>query len=216
MAFHGDEKLRDIVDFLSEKSKFYIETGTHKGHTFSYMAKKYSHIECLGCEPARGRFDIVKKRIKDFENSTVFNETSQIFMRRLKSDHKNIFEGPTLFWLDAHSKMFEWPLAEELTFFTKYMKSGSILIDDFHVPGQPQFRYNKYGKQRYTYAYASKFLDKEKKYKVYSPTYKKSKVNQVLTGWILIQFGENNSIVDTKFKDIIKRVHPKKKGRKKA
>lgn len=206
MGFHGDPNLRAVVDYLSESSKFYVETGTHKGHTFSYMVRKYPHIECFGCEPAKGRFDIVNKQTKHLENSKVFNETSQDFMIRLKKEHKYIFKGPALFWLDAHSKMFKWPLAEEIKFFTGRMKSGSILIDDFCVPGQPQFRCNKYGKQKYTYSYASRFLNKRKKYKVYFPKYKKSREKQVLTGWVLIQFGKKNTDIGQNFKDIIWRL----------
>lgn len=189
MGFHGDKCLRSIVDYLSKKSKFFIETGTHKGHTFHYMANSYPNLECFGCEPAKGRFDIALRRTRPFEHATVFNETSQQFMKHLKNKYAYIFDGPILFWLDAHSTMFKWPLAQELKFFTVHTKSGYILIDDFKVPNQPQFRYNKYGKQRYTYQYIKPFINKKINHRIYFPKYKKEKKKQILTGWVLIQFG---------------------------
>lgn len=205
MGFHGDPNLRAVVDYLSESSKFYVETGTHKGHTFSYMVRKYPHIECFGCEPAKGRFDIALSRTKEFRNAKIFNETSQRLINRIKKNHSRIFEGPILFWLDAHSKFFEWPLAKELTFFTKHTKVGNIIIDDFFVPGEPQFRSNKYGNQRYNFQYIRPFLSKKHKYKVYFPMYNKSKDKQTLTGWILLQFGDIPSNLDDKFKSVVKR-----------
>lgn len=54
--------------------------------------------------------------------------------------------GPQIaFWLDAHGAGYQWPLREEVRFVTETMPSSSaMMIDDFQIPGQPQFGYDKY------------------------------------------------------------------------
>jgi hypothetical protein len=48
-----------------------------------------------------------------------------------------------MFFLDAHW-LDNWPLEEEMRIITEKIPSAVILIDDFKVPGDSRFKYDKY------------------------------------------------------------------------
>ena len=205
-GFHGDIFLRSLVAKLMPQCTLYIETGTHVGHTFAPMAKLYRETLCLGCEPAKGRHEIVSKRVSTCDNATVFNESSQRFMLRLEKSYKEkMKDAKALLWIDAHSKQHAWPLAEEVPFFINNIKSTYMFIDDFYVPGttRRQFRFNKFGKQRYTFDFVRRTIPKKTKYNVYYPAYKHPKGKQ-LTGWVLIQTGPRKIDLAKKYPKLVR------------
>jgi hypothetical protein len=124
-------------------------------------------------------------------------------MQVLAKKHKDIFEQPYLAWLDAHSKDFEWPLSEEMQFFTNRAKNAYLLIDDFFVPNQPQFRSNKHGNQRYSLEYISQFFNKEAKIQIYFPCYAKEPTDPTLTGWIMLTTDPDHARVLRNFSSIL-------------
>jgi hypothetical protein len=203
LGFHGDHNLLKIVEYLIGSSKYYIETGTHIGHTFHYMCRTYSYIKCLGCEPAKGRFETVAKRVAPFKHTKVFHETSQKFLKRLDRYYTRMFDKSALIWLDAHSKEFKWPLKEEIEFFTYKMPKSLILIDDFKVPNNPQFRFNKFGNQRYTLQYIKQYVHKDAKPYLYLPKYGKNMKPKSFTGWLLIQMDKSIGRLDKLFPNLI-------------
>lgn len=205
-GFHGNLTMLAIVDTIVQTRSVYIETGTNIGHTFCYMARTYPQLDCYGCEPVDPYFTRVRERTQPLKNAKVFNHTSQRFMRILDKNHSDIFEHPYLAWIDAHSKNFAWPLSEEMQFFTNRSKDAYLLIDDFFVPNQPQFRSNKYGNQRYTLEYISQFFNKEAKLNVYFPTYQKEKHDPTLTGWVMLTTDPRHATVLKKYKDVLTRV----------
>jgi len=141
--------------------------------------------------------------VGSFDHAHVFNETSQKFMRRIHRDYLDILKSTALLWIDAHSKLCAWPLSKEISFFTKYATSGFIFIDDFLVPNQKQFRYNKYGKQRYTFKYIKEFISPTCTYYSYYPTYKKDNRKQLLTGWMLLQMDTTLGRLDKVFPELM-------------
>lgn len=182
VGFHGDEYLLKVVDTLAPKSKYFIETGANVGTTLAYFARKFPEIKCLSCEPDLEAFNHAAKNA-DFKNVHLFNETSQVFNKRLHNSFSDSYGQPALFWLDAHGYGFEWPLIEEMVFILENYKTFYILIDDFEVPGIKEFGFDVYQNQICSHDYLKKHLPKREFY-LYYPTYKeKTSKHHPLQGW---------------------------------
>jgi hypothetical protein len=203
-GFHNDRNLMKVVDFFAKTADVFIETGTNIGNTMHHMLSKYPALKCFSCEPDPKRFKKSVARLKSFENSQVFNTTSQKFIRYLHRNRRDVLNMDSVIWLDAHSKLFEWPLKDEITYFTKYLSTGIILIDDFKVPGQKQFQFNRHGKQPYSFEYISRFIDPMCKFKLYYPKYKESSIKR-LVGWGLLQIGKPEVHLDKVLPRLVKR-----------
>lgn len=141
--FNGQELRRKIFDAVLDATKFkiIIETGTYRGTTTSYFAKKNVPVYTGEYSPrfysfSRFRF-LFKKRVK------VFNNDSRIFLRQLSKDAK-ITKEVTFFYLDAHWDA-DLPLAEELQIISGSWQRNIIMIDDFKVPGDYGYAYDDYG-----------------------------------------------------------------------
>jgi hypothetical protein len=201
-GFHNDKKLQNVVDFLSESSDVFIETGTNIGNTLYYMVSNHKHLQCFSCEPDINKYKKAASRLKNFKNSHIFNTTSQKFLPIFLNKYSKVLNKKLIVWLDAHSKLFSWPLKDEIQFFTKRCKSCAILIDDFKVPTQKQFRFNKHKKQPYSFEYIQRFIDPICSYDVYYPKYKKT-TNDKLTGWVLLDIGKQFKNLNKRFKETL-------------
>ena len=201
-GFHGDKNLLKIVDYLAEKSDIFIETGTNLGNSLHHMLYKHAYLECFSCEPDTSRYNKSMERLQEYEKGHIFNLTSQKFLQMFNKKHTDLLSKNLLVWLDAHSKMFKWPLKDEITFFTSKCASGFILIDDFKVPNQKHFRFNKHGKQAYTFEYIRDFINQDCHYTKYYPKYSSK---EKLTGWILLSIGVTDVVLDTQFPDLVTR-----------
>ncbi len=150
----------------------------------------YPQITCYSCEPDGSAFSAAVKNIGNAENVHLFNETSREFMRRLESQHDEIFQKPALFWLDAHGYGFEWPLRDEIAFITHKFINAFILVDDFKVPGNPHFGYDRYRKQECSFEYIRPAFAPNQEYHLVYPDYKdRTSAFHPLRGWALIYFG---------------------------
>jgi hypothetical protein len=204
-GFHGDAYLLKVVDYLAHQSKFFVETGTFMATTLSYVAFKYPKLECLSCEPNGKPFRKAVARVAGFSKAKIFNETSQAFMKRLATNHNEIFGGPTLLWIDAHGHGFRWPLRQEIKFFTSSLQNAFMLIDDFRVPGQPQFRFDRHERQVCSFEYIKNFSNPRCNYRLYYPKYKKhTSEHHPLIGWGLFQIGaKNTERLDKRFPELV-------------
>jgi hypothetical protein len=101
-------------------------------------------------------------------------------LQQTHSAHPELCAQTNLYWLDAHGFGFnDWPLRQEVQFITKNVSNALILIDDFRVPGRPEFGFDAYNGQACALEYISDFLEPGRKYYVIYPTYrdKTSKVH---------------------------------------
>jgi FkbM family methyltransferase len=187
-GFHGDQYLLQLVDFLVSNCRFFVETGTNVGSTLAYVARKYPQVECLSCEPDAEAYRHAVRNAGG-TNVRLFNETSQDFIERL-SRRPSIFEDRVLFWLDAHGYGFQWPLRQEIAFITSRFKAGYILIDDFKVPNEDTFGFDRYGDQECSFEYVRDSIDPAVDYNLYYPNYReKTSRFHPLRGWGLLTFG---------------------------
>ncbi len=190
-GFHGDRYLLALVHVLIQRSTLFIESGANVGSTLAYVARTYPHIICLSCEPDDKAFALAASHTEKMANVSIYHETSQEFFGRLSSKPEQFFANSALFWLDAHGYGFDWPLLDELSFITEKFKRGTILIDDFKVPGQDQFAYHRFNNQVCSFDYVRDALNPDGPYRLYYPDYgERTSLHHRLTGWGLIIFGD--------------------------
>lgn len=196
IGFHGDLYLLAIVDHLAASADFFVETGTNTGITLSYFARRFPDITCLSCEPDADRaLPLARERTSGLENVEIFAETSQALLRRFERDYRSLFSQRGLFWLDAHGPGFDWPLRDEVRFIFERFNRGSILIDDFLVPGyETVFQHDRYDGQDCSFEYIRSAIPPGAVYRLYYPNYsERTSTHHPLCGWGLIQFGEDAS-----------------------
>jgi len=192
-GFHGDRYLLDLVETVAKRCGYFIETGANVGSTLVYTARRYPLLKCLSCEPDHEAYMRAVGNIEGLANATVFNETSQEFMQRLRRDYAPLFSGESMFWLDAHGYGFSWPLMDELAFITSEFKSAYVFIDDFKVPGLDCFKYDEYEGQVCSLDFVRGTLKKGREYRVYYPNYTEvTSKHHPLCGWGLIEFGHED------------------------
>lgn len=210
IAFHGDSYLLTFCDYILAKSGVFIETGTYQGHSTEYVARTFGHLQIFSCEPNNKHFKIAEDRLRPFrDNITLNKEVSPDFLYEIVKSHPEIIDKDVVFWLDAHPfkwDLYKWPLKEEIRFITKTFKKAYIFIDDFKIPGRPNFQFNSHFGQEYSYESIQKELCKDKIYSIYFPEYKeKTSRHHPLVGWILIEFGHSEMHIPTLLQNSIRR-----------
>jgi hypothetical protein len=169
-----------------------VETGANVGTTLAYVAKRYPSIKCISCEPDSEAY-VEAVRNASLANVSLFKESSQNFLERLRNQYADIFQDNALYWLDAHGYGFKWPLKEEVSFITNHCRKGFILIDDFKVPGLDCFGYDKYEDQECSFEYISASLNPALSYDLYYPSYTDiTSKHHPLRGWCLLSFGHED------------------------
>ncbi|MEM6843552.1 MAG: hypothetical protein AAF632_15090 [Bacteroidota bacterium] len=192
VGFHGDKHLLNLVDYLMQQEvRYFIETGSNVGTTLTYVANQYPSISCLSCEPDKTAFEHALINTKNFSNVTLFNLLSQDLIREIDKNRKELYGAKTMFWLDAHSYGFDWPLKDEIRFIARNFLNAYILIDDFKVPEYDCFGYDTYKDQ----VCAHEFIKDDfggVSYQLFYPAYtERTSYHHPLQGWGLYVIGEN-------------------------
>ena len=196
VGFHGDSHLLSLVDHIIKSADItcFVETGANVGSTVTYIAKRYPGISCYSCEPDKMAFELAEQNAAGLDNVSLYNLTSQDFLKILEKEIPDIEIKKTLFWLDAHGYGFKWPLKEEVAYVTGKIKQGYMLIDDFKVPGNEAFGYDSYDGQTCSYDFIKDSFA-TKNLKLYYPCYKeKSSKHHPLRGWGLFVMGSEITI----------------------
>ncbi len=140
-GFHGDRILRrlarDLVNSGSVTS--FVETGTYLGDTALCVSRMNMGLPVFSCEINERYYDIARRRLAGRANVHIVHEASRDFLPRVLED-RSCGNRP-LFLLDAHW-YDDWPLAEEIRIITGRLTECIIIIDDFRVPGKPQFQFD--------------------------------------------------------------------------
>src|SRR5215216_2479540 len=184
VGFHGDRYLLDVVSTLGNHVDAFIETGSNVGTTLAYVARTFPGLDCYSCEPDPEAYRRALENTHNLANAHLFNELSQDFINILKKDYKDLFTKQVLFWLDAHSYGFQWPLKEEISFITNNFPAAYILIDDFQVPGQEVFGYDHYLDQVCSYEGIKDAIKPGLNFNLYYPSYTEhTSPHHPLRGW---------------------------------
>ncbi len=184
-GFHGDKIFQSILDPLMKSSSYFIETGTNVGSTLHFVGRNYPTLQCYSCEPHPETYHAAKEKLADLSNVTLHNKMSPDFLYDLAAEHQDILPSTSTFWIDSHGFGFQWPLKEEIRYITEKFSDFIIAIDDFQVPGFPEFGYDEYDGQKCDLDFIQK--DMVGDLLVYFPGYKeKTSAFHELRGWCII------------------------------
>jgi hypothetical protein len=147
VGFHGDKYLLELVFAAARRCEQFVETGTNVGSSICYLARHFPKLPCYSCEPDKESCEFARRKAAPFPNAQINHEPSPQFLHTLAKQVPGLASRETLFWLDSHGYGFRWPLREEVEFITTRFDSACIFIDDFKVPGQPQFLFDEYDGQ---------------------------------------------------------------------
>lgn len=173
----------------------YIDTLLHTAAKCLHVRPWYQSIaypifkECMDSNYKIYSVDIDPKYYKATKdlfstnpNVIIKCKNSEQFLKELIDDKTIKDTDNCFFYLDAHWKKY-WPLRDEIKQVLR-LNRFVILIDDFRVPGHPEFGYDIYDKQACGWDYI-KDLFKNRKVVIYYP----KKLNRDNRGWVLIFHG---------------------------
>lgn len=121
----------------SDSDVVWIETGTYRGTTTKFLAKKNKHVHTI--EPEKGFYEDTKNKLinKGFKNISFYFGTSE---DKLSEVLNNVINEKVFFWLDGHfsgSGTFQGdvdsPIIKELELIQEYLpklNGVKIFIDD--------------------------------------------------------------------------------------
>jgi|GEM_PF-2549671 len=135
--------------------------------------------QIFSTEVDRERYERLKPLWATCENIILANKSSEAFLRQMIDEGELSDADRCFFYLDAHWNDY-WPLRDEITQIRR-LKRFVISIDDFMVPGRPEFGYDSYGSRVCNWGYiADLFAGLEAK--AYYPL----RSNRDNRGWIVI------------------------------
>ena len=136
-GFHGNIMLQRMVDALIVQTGVtsFVETGTHYADTASHVAFGHPELQVFTCEIDEKYYAASVDNLQQYKHVRLFKESSEKFVARLVAE--NALGDLPMFFLDAHWYDY-WPLPDEILAIAQLPKF-LVLVDDFMVPGQPQF-----------------------------------------------------------------------------
>jgi hypothetical protein len=195
IGFHGDKYLIDLVFAATQQCSQFVETGANVGSSLCYLARNFPGVQCYSCEPDRESFEFARQKAAKLANVHLYHEASPQFFHTVTGQQPGFCGRDTVFWLDSHGHGFRWPLREEIEFITGHFESAFVFIDDFKVPGQPQFLFDEYEGQTCGLELIADSLTKNLDYRFILPSYRdKTSGHHPLKGWVLISYGRAGAV----------------------
>lgn len=187
---HGDPIALKAFEILVNEGKIksIVETGTFRGYTTSLLARKFPNIPIYTCEIDAHNFKKASENLKKYKNVKVYHNTSPKFLNQLIKE--KIISDKVLFYLDAHW-LDDWPLEEEMQIISSKIKSAFIIIDDFKVPEDDRFAFDKYKDKECSLDMVNPNIKKKNSYQNLFPSYgeevyRKDIAHPDLVGYIII------------------------------
>jgi hypothetical protein len=166
----------------------FVETGTHQGRTCFLIAAQ-TNLPIFSSEVNQKYMRVARLFLKCFGSRVHLSHLDSVqFLNSLLTQKR--FRCP-LFYLDAHwySKL---PLIEELQEILMYVDNFIIIIDDFRVPADSKFGFDRYGETALEWQLIQKVLvDSGRSMAAFFPAYPSSLEVGDGRGWILIASLDN-------------------------
>lgn len=189
-GFHGDRHLLRLVDWLAPQAQAFVETGANVGTTARYVARRFPRLAVHSCESDARACEAARRHLAPFPNARLSHAESPAFLIDLHARHPELGRGPNLYWLDAHGYGFRWPLVDEVAFLSSRLERALLLIDDFRVPGRPEFRFDAHDGQVCCFETIEPALCRGRRYRLVYPDYSEhTSPHHPLTGYGLILWG---------------------------
>jgi hypothetical protein len=170
----------------------FVETGTHLGRT-CFLVASQTDLPIFTSEVNRKYMWAARWFLKCFGSRVHLSCMDSVqFLNGLLAHEQ--FRRP-LFYLDAHwySRL---PLIEELGTILESVESFVIVIDDFRVPGDANFGFDRYGKTVVEWKLIEQVLvDSGRHMVAYLPSYPSSLEVGDRRGWIVIASFDNERLL---------------------
>jgi hypothetical protein len=140
-AFHCDNIYRQLMLELIGHFQFtsFVETGTCRGYSTEFMARAQPRLRIFSSEVMPESYEVARKALAKYPNISVYLGNSSDWVGKMVNDQS--FGNFPLFYLDAHWQRY-WPLRDELRHIAAVKLRAIIVIDDFEVPGHPDFGFD--------------------------------------------------------------------------
>lgn len=122
-----------------------VETGTYHGRTTRFMAEA-SGLPVYSIEANEEHYRAAQRFLAGCANVSLFLGDSDDVLPRLLESGK-VADNNVFYYLDAHWEE-ELPLGDEIETIISTMTDFVIMIDDFQVPDDPGYGFDKYGPGR--------------------------------------------------------------------
>ncbi len=144
-AFNGQARRRQLFAALLESLKptSIVETGTYLGTTTELFGA--TGLPVFTVEADARKCGYAKARLRHAKNVHVIHGDSRSTLHRLLGDGNVLpTTGLPFVYLDAHWND-DLPLAEELDIVFSSRPEALVMVDDFEVPGDPDYGFDDYG-----------------------------------------------------------------------
>jgi predicted O-methyltransferase YrrM len=159
-GFSGRLSVYEEVAFLAKKHKIRtaVETGTYEGDTTLALAEIFDEVHTV--ELSRSSYLRCVERLRGVEKIFCHHGNSPDWLKSFLANNPQ----PIFFYFDAHWYEY-WPILDELRAIALCGHSNAVIaIDDFQVPGRPDFGFDSYANQPLNWDYI-----KNEVAKVYRP-----------------------------------------------
>ncbi|OGP76149.1 MAG: hypothetical protein A2Z40_05605 [Deltaproteobacteria bacterium RBG_19FT_COMBO_60_16] len=142
-GFNGLAGRKRIFEEVLKKYRFscIIETGTHNGETTGYLSVR-SKLPVYSSEINKNMYLLARMRLKNISGIYLYHSDSRAFIKEL-SNNPEIVQSEVFFYLDAHWGN-DCPLVEEIEQIASRWEKFVIIVDDFQVPGDDGYGYDRY------------------------------------------------------------------------
>jgi hypothetical protein len=182
----------------------FVETGTHLGRTCFLIASQ-TDLAIFSSEVNKQYMRVARWFLKCFGSRVHLSKMDSVqFLNGFLAQQR--FRRP-LFYLDAHwyTKL---PLVEELRTILESVESFVVVIDDFRVPGDMNFGFDRYGKTVVEWKLIEQVLvDSGRRMATYLPAYPSSLEVGDRRGWILITSIDNERLISESVPTDLLEVH---------
>jgi hypothetical protein len=142
-GFNYQQGRKQIFADIVKAIKFdaFVETGTFFGDTTGFMHDQ-TGIAVYTCEVNLRYHLVAKMRLAGFPGITLEHSDSRRFLRSLAQSR--LSTQVVFFYLDAHWYK-DLPLKDEVDIIAASWEHFVIMVDDFKVPGDDGYLYDRYG-----------------------------------------------------------------------
>jgi hypothetical protein len=119
-----------------------LETGTYRGTTTEFMAR--TGLPVFTVENLARNYGFARARLFGRRGVLVrLGESRQALSEWFRGPLRGLAQDAIFAYLDAHGQD-DLPLADELDLVFTHCPSAIVMIDDFEVPFDPGYRYDRY------------------------------------------------------------------------
>jgi predicted O-methyltransferase YrrM len=145
--FNGQKNRVRVFHAINDRVPFenYVETGTYLGMTTDFLARtaRKRGARVYSCELDERLFAIARRTVGNLANVQLHHGNSVGFLRSLRPGLRS---AANFVYLDAHGRD-SLPLREELALLRGW-RNTIVMIDDFHVPSDRRFGWDRYDEER--------------------------------------------------------------------